>query len=77
VITLDSIRDQEEFIQENALRWARNENRLPTRDETRKLMEQYRFNESDPVNRWEIERFGERVYSMLDADKHGHAGWQK
>jgi len=40
-------------------------------------MEQYRFNESDPVNRWEIERFGERVYSMLDADKHGHAGWQK
>lgn len=77
VLPLDSIRNQEGFLQATAEHFAGTEQRLPTRDETWELLERYRYNEQDPISRWEKDRFGERVHSMLDADKHGHTGWRK
>lgn len=76
-VPLEDIRSQEDFLQVAALRFAGQERRLPTRDETRELVEQYRYSASDPISVWDEQRFGERVHSMLDADKHGHTGWRK
>lgn len=76
-VPLEDIRSQEDFLQNAALLFASQKRRLPTRDEVREIMEQYRYSESDPISVWDEMGLGERVHSMLDADKHGHTGWRK
>lgn len=74
---LSDIRNQELFIQEAAMWWAETHKRLPSRDEAWEMFRQYRYHDSDPIGGFENELFSMRVWSLLDAAKHGYVGVMK
>ncbi len=71
---LGDIRNKEQFMRESALVFARTNMRIPSRDESWEMAEQYRYHDSDPISHTEIREFSTVVQSMLDADRFGYRG---